>query len=61
MDLFKKQTMHCIIYHNGTIPLEVLAMHIRCKKSLIAYHKSNNIITMEKCVESDLVRLLNFL
>jgi hypothetical protein len=56
--LFENQTIHWIIYHIGMAPLEVFAMWIRCKKGLIAYHKSNRIRTMEKHVESNHVHLL---
>ncbi len=39
-----------IIYHGGTAPLEVLAMHIRCRKGWIVYHKSNGIMAMKNHV-----------
>jgi hypothetical protein len=35
-----------------------LAMRIKCKKCVIAYHKSNWIMTMKKHVEYDHVVLL---
>jgi hypothetical protein len=41
-------------------PPKVLAMHTRCKKGLIAYHKFNGITVMKKHVEHDHVTLLNF-
>jgi hypothetical protein len=50
--------MHCIIYHSDTAPPEVLAMHIRCRKGLIAYNKFNGITIMKKHVEYDHVALL---
>jgi hypothetical protein len=39
-------------------PLEVLAMHTRCRKGLIAYHKFNGIMVIKKHVEYDHVALL---
>jgi hypothetical protein len=42
--------MKCIIYHNETTPLEILAICTRCKKGFIAYHKFNGITTMKKYV-----------
>jgi hypothetical protein len=53
--------MKCIIYHNETTPPEILAIHIRCKKGLIAYHKFNSITTMKKYVESYQSTLLEIL
>ncbi len=45
--------MKCIIYHNDISPPKILAMCTRCKKGLIAYHKSNGITTMKKDVDFD--------
>jgi hypothetical protein len=50
--------MKCIICHIDRTPLKILAIHIRCKKDLIAYHKSNNITTMKRHVECDHYALL---
>jgi hypothetical protein len=44
--------MTCIIYHNDTTFLEILAMHTKCGSGLIGYHKNNGITTMKKHVES---------
>jgi hypothetical protein len=43
--------MQCIICHSNVVGLEILALHTRLQKGLIAYHKSNGITTMEKHVE----------
>ncbi len=48
INLFKNQIMKCIICHIEITFLKILAMHIRCGKGLIAYHKFNGIITMKK-------------
>jgi hypothetical protein len=42
-------------------PPKILAMHTRCRKCLIAYHKFNGIMTMKKHVEYGHVVLLNIL
>ncbi len=51
--------MRCIICHNDITPLEVLAMHNRCRKALTTYHKSNDITTMKKHVDFGHSILLN--
>jgi hypothetical protein len=51
MDLFQNQIMLCIICHNITTLPKMLAMHTKCRKGLIAYHKSNGITLMKKHVE----------
>jgi hypothetical protein len=43
----------CIICHSDYIDFEIVTMRTRCKKGLIAYHKSNEIIAMKKHVEED--------
>lgn len=48
INLSKNQIMKCIIFHNKTNALEILAMHTRCKKGFIAYHKYNGTTTMKK-------------
>jgi len=53
VDLSQNQIMRCIIYYSDIAPSKILAMHIRCKKGLIAYHKSNDITTMKKHVDFD--------
>jgi hypothetical protein len=53
VDLFQNKIMRCIICHSDTTPFEILAMHTRCRKGFIAYHKSNVIIAMKKHVEYD--------
>jgi hypothetical protein len=50
--------MRCFICHNDVIGLEILAMHTKCRKRLIAYHKFNGIIAMTKHVESNNFALL---
>jgi hypothetical protein len=45
--------MRCIIYHNDITPPKILAMRIRCRKGLIAYHKFNGITTTKKHVDFD--------
>jgi len=60
MDLSQNQIMCYIIYHSGTASPEVLAMCTKCKNCLIAYHKSNGIMTMKKHVEYDHVLLKIF-
>jgi len=57
-NLFENQIMRCIICHNETTLPKILAMCIRCRKSHIAYHKSNGIIVMKSHVESDHSTLL---
>jgi hypothetical protein len=58
MDLFQNQMMKCIICHDDTIPLEILATCNRCKKCFIAYHKSNDITTMKNHVKINHFTLL---
>jgi len=58
VNLSKNQIMRCIICHSELVPPEFLAMHTRCMKGLIAYHKCNGIITMKKHVEFDHFTLL---
>ncbi len=58
VNLFENQIMKCIICQNEIIPPEFLAMHTRCRKGLIAYHKSNGIIAMKKHVKFDHSTLL---
>jgi hypothetical protein len=58
INLFENQIMKCIICHNETTLPKILAICTRCKKGLIAYHKSNGIIAMKKHVESDQFTLL---
>jgi hypothetical protein len=38
--------MKCIIYHNDFVDFEILAMHTKFKKGLIAYHEINVLRTM---------------
>jgi hypothetical protein len=58
INLSKNQITRCIICHIEITFLEILAMRIRCRKGLIAYHKFNGIITMKKHVEYDHSTLL---
>jgi len=53
VDLEHNQIMRCIICHNDYVGLEILAMCTRCRKGLIAYHKSNGITSMKRHVEND--------
>jgi hypothetical protein len=48
MDLDHNQIMICVICHHDFIGPEILAMHIKCNKRLITYHKNNGITTMKK-------------
>ncbi len=48
----------CVICNGDTTPFENLAMHARCRKGLIAYHKSNGITSIVKHVEFDHFDLL---
>ncbi len=50
--------MRCFSCHNDVIGLEILAMRTKCRKGLIAYHKSSDITTMKKYVESNCFALL---
>jgi hypothetical protein len=50
--------MQCIICHNDTTIPKILAMHTRCNKGFIAYHKSNGITTMRKHIEFEHSALL---
>jgi hypothetical protein len=50
--------MECIICHDDTIPLEILAMCTRFKKCFIAYHKFNGITTMKNHVKINYPTLL---
>jgi hypothetical protein len=50
--------MRVIIYHNDIALLEILAMHAKCRKGLITYHKFNGITTMKKHIEFDHFALL---
>jgi hypothetical protein len=43
--------MRCIVCHNNVVGFEILALHTRLQKGFIAYHKSNDIITMKKHVK----------
>jgi len=43
--------MWYIVCHNNVVGFEILALHTKLWKGLIAYHKSNGIITMKKHVE----------
>ncbi len=45
------QIMWCIIYHNHTFNLKILALCTMCHKGFIICHKVNDITTMEKHVE----------
>jgi hypothetical protein len=47
MDWEHNQIMRCIICHNDYVGLEILAMQTRCRKGLIAYHESNDIIAIK--------------
>lgn len=51
VDLIQNQIIQHIIYHNKIVVLEILALHTRCWKWLLAYVKSNGIIAMKKHVE----------
>jgi hypothetical protein len=53
MDLDHNQIMKCIICHNNYVGHEILAMHTKCKKKMITYHKINGITTMRKHVDVD--------
>jgi hypothetical protein len=53
MDLDHNKIMICAICHHDFIGPEILAMRTRCKKKLIAYHKSNGITTMKKHIEAN--------
>jgi len=54
----KTRLCNCIICHSDTIIPKILAMHTRCNKGLIAYHKSNDITTMRKHIEFEYSTLL---
>jgi hypothetical protein len=58
MDLFQNQIMRCIICHNITTLPKMLAMNTKCRKGLIAYHKSNGIMMMNKHFKYDHFALL---
>jgi hypothetical protein len=49
--------MRCIVCRNEMVSFEIMALCIRCHKSLIVYHKVNDILTMNKHVEQDHVVL----
>jgi hypothetical protein len=53
MTFFQNQIMKFIIFHSDIAPPKILAMHTKCRKGFITYHKSNGIITMKKHVEFD--------
>jgi hypothetical protein len=53
VDLDHNQIMGCIFYHVDFVDLEILAMHTRCRKGLITYHKTNDITTMKKHVDAN--------
>lgn len=53
VNLYQNKVTRCIICHSDTTPFEILAMHTRCRKRFIVYHKSNVIITMKNHVEYD--------
>jgi len=51
VDLIQNQIIQHIIYHNKIVVLQILALHTRCWKGLLAYVESNAIIGMTKHVE----------
>ncbi len=51
VDLIQNQIVQHIIYHNKIVVLEILALHTRCWKGLLAYVESDGIIAMKKHVE----------
>ncbi len=53
VDLDHNQIMGCIFCHVDFVDLEILAMHTRCRKGFITYHKTNGITTMKKHVDAD--------
>ncbi len=50
--------MKCIIWHNDSTSPHILAKHMRCKKGLIAYYKSNGITSTKKYVDFNHYALL---
>jgi hypothetical protein len=48
---FQNQIMRCVIFHSDITPPEILAMHTKCRKGFITYHKSSGIIAMKEHVE----------
>ncbi len=61
VEISQNQIMKCIICQNDMVPLEILVMCTRCRKGLIAYHKSIGITTMKKHVDSNHSILLKIL
>jgi hypothetical protein len=51
VDLGQNQIMKCIVCQSGMVGPNILALHIRCHKGFIIYHKVNVISTMKKQVE----------
>jgi hypothetical protein len=51
VDLVQNQIIQYIIYHNKIVVFEILTLHTRCLKGLLAYVESYEIIAMKKHVE----------
>jgi hypothetical protein len=51
VDLIQNQIIQHIIYHNKIVVFQILALHTRCWKGLLAFVESNAIIGMKKHVE----------
>ncbi len=54
----QNQLMRCIVCHSKTMGCEILALHTRCHKGVIADNKAHAISTMTKHVEQEHVSLL---
>jgi hypothetical protein len=50
--------MHCIVCHSETMGCEILTLHTRCHKGVIADNKAHAISIMMKHVEQEHVSLL---
>jgi hypothetical protein len=50
--------MRHIICHNDFVGLEILVMHIKSKKRLIAYHNINDLTIMKKHVDVNHLALM---
>ncbi len=51
VDLGQSQVMRCIVWQSGMVGPNILALHTRCHKGFIMYHKVNFISTMKKQME----------
>jgi hypothetical protein len=58
IDLNVNQIMKSIICHDHMCDLEILPLHMRCHKGLIAHQKTNAIIAIKKHVEVEHKTLL---